>query len=198
MRKALIPAFLLVLGSLVLGATVFRDPLANAAAFAQSVFISNGTSDPVPVAEQNRDAAGNIRVHEQGTANVNVTNSTLPVHEQGTADVHVTNGSLSVAEPTPVTDGGGYIQCQGGRTCPLNGPVTATALSIYMTSDGGLTVLHDGSTVPAEFLGPNASPPGPDTIVLALTRPVTFDSVECIGWNTGRCTVSWVGNSPGT
>jgi len=38
-----------------------------------------------PVREQNLDAGGYIRVHEQGTANVNVTNGSLPV--SGTVNV---------------------------------------------------------------------------------------------------------------
>src|SRR5436309_15934899 len=62
MRKALIPAFLLLLGSAVLGATVLREPIARAAAPISSVFVTNDASHAVPV-------------HEQGTANVNVTNA---------------------------------------------------------------------------------------------------------------------------
>jgi len=57
MRKALIPALLLVLVSVVLGATVFREQVAQAAA-------------TLMVREQNLDANGNIKVHEQGTATV--------------------------------------------------------------------------------------------------------------------------------
>lgn len=72
MKKALIPAFLLLLGSTILGATVLREPLAQAAAPIASVFVSNDASSPIPVREQNLDANGNVKVHEQGTANVNV------------------------------------------------------------------------------------------------------------------------------
>jgi hypothetical protein len=68
MKKALIPAFLLLLGSAVLGATVLREPLAQAAAPIASVFVSNDTSSPIPVREQNLDANGHARVHELGTA----------------------------------------------------------------------------------------------------------------------------------
>jgi hypothetical protein len=65
MRKALIPALLLVLVSVVLGATVFREDVAQAASNL-NVFVNNDTAHPVPV-------------HEQGTALVNVTNTRLPV-----------------------------------------------------------------------------------------------------------------------
>src|SRR5262245_5231652 len=72
MRKALIPAFLLLLGSMVLGATVLREPLAKAASPFTNVIIGNGASNPLPVREQNVDASGNVRVHEQGTATVSI------------------------------------------------------------------------------------------------------------------------------
>ena len=61
MRNALAPAFLLILGSMVLAATVFAEPLARAAAKPlESVLIGNDETEPVPV-------------HEQGTVDVNVT-----------------------------------------------------------------------------------------------------------------------------
>jgi hypothetical protein len=59
MRRAIIPALLLVLVSVVLGATVFREQVAHAAAV-------------LLVREQNTDAQGNIKVHEQGMATVSV------------------------------------------------------------------------------------------------------------------------------
>jgi hypothetical protein len=91
MKKAIIPALLLVLGSVVLGATVFPEQLARATPGIQDVFVTNSTREPVPV-------------HEQGTADVNVTNAPLAVHEQGTTNVNVTNAPLAVRESgeTPV------------------------------------------------------------------------------------------------
>jgi hypothetical protein len=65
MRKALIAALLLMSASVVLGATVFRENVAQAAS-SLNVFVNNDTAHPVPV-------------HEQGTAQVNVTNMRLPV-----------------------------------------------------------------------------------------------------------------------
>ncbi len=58
MRRAIFWAFLLLLASTLLGATVFRDEIAQA---------TNGSA---PVTETNIDGNGYIRVHEQGTANV--------------------------------------------------------------------------------------------------------------------------------
>ena len=54
MRKAVIPAFLLLLGSLVLGATVLREPIARAAMPITSVFVTNDSGHAIPV----RTAAG--------------------------------------------------------------------------------------------------------------------------------------------
>ncbi len=90
MRKALIPVSSLLLGA-VIGAMVFQGQAARAASSILSVFVTNSPTHPVPVQEQNLDSNGNIKVHEQGTANVNVTNTTVPVHEQGTAQVNVAN-----------------------------------------------------------------------------------------------------------
>jgi hypothetical protein len=68
-RRATISALLLVGVGVVLGTTVFRADLAEATGLAQSVTVNNTTNNPVPVKEQNLDGQ-NIRVHEEGTANV--------------------------------------------------------------------------------------------------------------------------------
>jgi hypothetical protein len=57
------------------------------------VLVTNTTSQPVPF-----QAVGTLPTHEQGTANVSVTNTNLPVHEEGTANVNVTNPTLPVHE----------------------------------------------------------------------------------------------------
>ena len=49
MRRAVFVAFLLILGSAVLGATVLREPIAWAASPFQSVIVANDPSAPVPV-----------------------------------------------------------------------------------------------------------------------------------------------------
>jgi hypothetical protein len=74
----------LIVASLVLGATVFKEQVAWAAQFTD-------------VRITNVDANGNVKVHEQGTASVDVTNSPLAVHEQGTASVSGTVGVSSSA-----------------------------------------------------------------------------------------------------
>jgi hypothetical protein len=112
-RRAIIGALLLIGVGIVLGTTLFRADIAQATGLAQSVVVGNTAANPVPVREQNLGGSGNIKVHEQGTANVNVTNS-----------------SLTVASPAPIT--GGSVNFPNG--CPtgntLGRTVTATALTI--------------------------------------------------------------------
>jgi hypothetical protein len=70
MKKWLFVA-LLVVGATVLGATVLKEPIANAAQIVDANIIG-------PL-----DGQGNVKVHEQGTANVNVTNAGVSVQPAG-------------------------------------------------------------------------------------------------------------------
>jgi len=69
--------------SAVLGATVLREPIATAASPFQSVIIANSDTQPVPVKQQ-----GSIAL--TGTANVNVTNSSLRVTTEEEPYEHTT------------------------------------------------------------------------------------------------------------
>jgi hypothetical protein len=157
---------LLVLGGTFLGATVFSGPIATAAQT-----ISATITDPV-------DGQGNVKVHEQGTANVNVT-----------------NGSLNVASPTPITDGGNAL-IGGDGLFNYSSPVTASALSIHLSDTVqfvSFTLTGNGFQQPAIFYGPGNR--GNASIVLALDRPIKFNRITCVG-PEGVCSVSWVGASP--
>jgi hypothetical protein len=171
-RRAALGALLLIGVGVLLGATVFRADIAQA----------TGLDKPVtPVLEQNLDGSGNIKVHEQGTANVNVTNS-----------------SLSVTAAAPITDGG---LATGLSASPSPGNVlgpfavqTASALVIHLDPNVSSFSLKYGSSRPAEFLGPAEG--GTSDINLALSRPISFDTMVCVGSAAGRCTFSWVGAQP--
>jgi hypothetical protein len=91
---------------LILVAVIVAGPLLTNALVAQP---QPNPPPPLPVAEQNRDANGLIRVHEQGTANVNVTSGSLKVggavsvtNFPATQNVFVTGGTLDAASLTPV------------------------------------------------------------------------------------------------
>src|ERR1044072_592120 len=49
MKRAIVPAFVRVLGSMILGASVLREPLARAAVPIASVFVSNDSAHAIPV-----------------------------------------------------------------------------------------------------------------------------------------------------
>jgi hypothetical protein len=76
-RQAGIGAMLLVCVGVFLGATVFRSDIAQATGLAQSVTVNNTPAEAVPVREQNLDANGNVRVHEQGVVRDDHTNITF-------------------------------------------------------------------------------------------------------------------------
>jgi hypothetical protein len=78
-RRAIIGALFLIGVGVVLGATVFRTDIAQATGLSQSVTVDNTAANPVPVKEQNLDGSGNIKVHEQGTAQVDA--SSTPARE---------------------------------------------------------------------------------------------------------------------
>jgi hypothetical protein len=62
MRRAVFVAFLLMLGSSVLGATVLREPFAWAAAPVQNVIVKNEPANPVPVTVGNLPAVQDVTV----------------------------------------------------------------------------------------------------------------------------------------
>lgn len=103
-------------------ATIVRRRMAGTAAFIAGVLIGvtilSGTAwappaSPLRVQEQNLDASGNIKVHEQGTAMTTVTN--LPVDEVG--DLRISGGSAP-----------------RGRTVQIvTDPVTIAADDVFLT-----------------------------------------------------------------
>ena len=81
MRKALIPAFLLVLVAVVLGSTVFREQVVSAATTPfQNVLVQNTNTNPVPV-------------QQVGTATTSVS---------GTVGIDSSKNTVKVASPGPV------------------------------------------------------------------------------------------------
>jgi hypothetical protein len=178
-RRATISALLLVGVGVVLGTTVFRADIAQATGLAQSVTIDNTSTNPVPVREQNLDGS-NIRVHEEGTA-----------------EVHVTNSSLSVTAEPPITGGAGAWAGLVQIDVPpayLLGIETASALSIHLSDEIVAFSLLNGNRSVASFYGPREG--GNSSINLALTRPVSFDHILCNGLPGGKCSVGWVGTQP--
>jgi hypothetical protein len=114
MRKyAIVAAGLLV--SVVLGATVFREPIAWAAQSIDATIV--GPLDN-----------GNVRVHEEGTANVNVTGTpTVNAQQRGAWNVGIT-GTPIVSVETPE-----FVQAQ--NVLFLNGN-QAGDVELYTVPEG--------------------------------------------------------------
>jgi len=132
-------AALLLVGATILGATVLREPMANAA----SAVLNTNVVSPL-------DASGNVAVHEQGTAavheqgtaQVSVTNTSVPVHEQGTVATRSANSEVAVMDT---------LDEEGGIECSKN---------IYTVPDGKQLVIQYISSANAfAGFGPSGSSP---------------------------------------
>jgi hypothetical protein len=158
----------LVGGSLLLGGTVLREPIAYAAQSVSATIIG-------PL-----DANGNVAVHEQGTANVNVTNTDLGVH-----------GTVSVSTPSPISGGAREASAEGGVSFKLNGTQTVSVISVDMTPGvTGFRLYTDGGGIAAAFEGPGEG--GQAHILLPLPRPISFDSIGCFGPSSDLCHFDWI------
>lgn len=154
-------------GGIVLGGTVFSTQVADAAALLQ-VKITNTPAEAVPVAPQ-----GTTKVAQQGTADVNVTNSNLAV---------------TAAPPTAVTSGGQRLQVDAGQTSPLGGDIKASALVVQFRNSATEVIFRNDGTIVARF-------PGPGPLALPLSQPISFDSVQCSGPDGSYCDFGWAGSA---
>jgi hypothetical protein len=159
----------LVGGSLLLGGTVLREPIAFAAQSVSATIIG-------PL-----DANGNVKVHEQGTADVNVTNTDLGVH-----------GTVSVSTPSPISSGARQASADGGISFKLSaGTQTASVISVDMTPGvTGFRLYTDGGGIAAAFEGPGEG--GQAHILIPLPRPISFDSIACFGGGNDLCHFDWI------
>jgi hypothetical protein len=87
-------ALLLVSVGVVLGVTVFRSDIAQATGLAQSVTVDNTAAQAVPVREQDLDASGNVRVHEQGVVRDDHTNITFHAQTDGGTPTNCLNDDI--------------------------------------------------------------------------------------------------------
>jgi len=119
---------------------------------------------PLPVREQNLDADGNIKVHEQGVVSVSAS-APLPVEQQGVVDVNVLaapapgmqlllaetitgdNSTTSLVATGGCTD---FIGMLKETTATLRLDATGTVISIDISPDGTTrlrsTVIGNSST----------------------------------------------------
>ncbi len=154
----------LVGGSLLLGGTVLREPIAYAAQSVSATIIG-------PL-----DANGNVAVHEQGTADVNVTNTDLGVH-----------GTVGVSTPNPISSGARQAGIEGGVDSKnTDGTRTVSVINADLTPGiTGFRLYTAGGGIAAAFLGPGAG--GQAHLLIPLPRPISFDSIACFGPSTDLC-----------
>jgi hypothetical protein len=159
MKNALVTTLLLLLGSTILGATVLREPLARAAVPIASVFVTNDPSSPVPVREQNLDANGNEKVHEQGTANVRVVDSSLLT----TAP----QGARQTFDSAPVAAVGSDLSL----VFPA-GPINASLITLTSMRGAGYVLLSNESGSNRLLFDTDGG-----NVVLPLVQPLTIDRI---------------------
>jgi hypothetical protein len=165
MRRVLVSGLGVIIGGALVGATLFPEQVAQAA-----------------------QAIMQVRVVNTGAAQA------VPVSQQGTANVNVTNSSLSIVLP-PVTGGGGRVIVSAGPPITLSRPETATAIQIEFASTSGnaVTFRYQGELVGRIEQLPDAT----ITELIPLTRSIRFDELECEGTPPlQNCLVHWFGAVP--
>jgi hypothetical protein len=201
MRRSLLLTSLLVLGSFIVGATAFHDQFASAGASKKATGMAGPPVTPVVFTDGSGASVGNkVRIDpaSNGVTESNIdANGDIKVHEQGTANVNVTNSSLPLASPAPVDNGGGGNVFDASiDIVTLPQTEIVTGLVIHMTAgvDDVSLLAPNNPTVTAKFMGPASH--GSADIALALARPMTFNRIQCAGSTGNFCTISWIGNEP--
>jgi hypothetical protein len=134
-----------------------------------SVFVTNDASHAVPVRDQNTDTNGNIKVHEQGTANVTAAPATR----------FFAPGGISVDENSSQD-----LAIPGGR-------MFASLVEVANADENMYIIFLDGGVGRLVLGGANATGlpfgPGAANHDLTLTQPIPMDHVAiACGSNSGN------------
>ena len=183
-RHALLAAAILALVGVMLLVTGGAEAVSNKIS---SVFVTNGSSHPVPVREQNLDANNDLRVHEQGTSNVKVLGS-VPVQ----TGIPATQFSRRVGAITPVS---------GPDPAGTNYAITSVTFSNGTDSLQGASLVGSyGSTsdcsefqgLPTDHGGPLAVVPAHQTVSMTFPQPFVIKAApgatSCLTNNGGTLT----------
>ncbi len=204
-RKSMIGGLVLVGIGVVLGTTVFRNDIAQATRLAPAptnVVVTNAPAQAVPTREQDLDGNGNIKVHEQGTAAVNVTNSSLTV-------ANASDGQNPFARTANFACNTVSLECDGDVVAPPSGKrwvletvsVHVTAPAAIVITDAQVDVPGTGDNFARLFLAPvKTGSDGTDAfwVVTQQVRAYSDDLVSChinfaqspSGPTSGSCTVT--------
>jgi hypothetical protein len=225
MRKALVPAFLLVIAAIVLGSTVFREQVVSAATTPfQNVVVANTSTNPVPVQQ-----VGTSTTSVTGTVGIDPSHNAVKLDSGGnTVNLDSTdatnlanvesqlgrlnfdsNGNLETNAQTasagPVTQ-----HCMNGGngsdwsvphfvvTTLCTDDVYATDITGSGMDDAlGVDFLYKGDVV-LDLDGSSFN--GTDSYQLDLTHPLHFDKItaECANTSTSCAfSLAVLGNSTG-
>src|SRR5215475_3050884 len=127
MRKAVIPAFLLVVAAIVLGSTLFREQIVSAATTPfENVVVTNTNTNPIPVKQ-----VGTSTTSVSGTVGIDPNQNTVKLDSGGnTVDLDSADSSHLAAIETALGnlkfDGSGNLETTAPTSSP--GPVTEQCL----------------------------------------------------------------------
>jgi hypothetical protein len=191
MRKALIPAFLLILGALVLSVTVFGEPIAGASIPFSNVIVGNTTTNPVPVDVQNASlpvtgtvTVGNLPTTQSVSGTVNIGN--LPSTQQVAVNENTTQLASVVGAVVPggafdfTIPGNDSFDATGSQTIRVT--VQSTEPITMTLFEGGVQLRLDRFQVP-DFVSKTYDVPG-DEILYSFDNPNgsdAFVSVQVYG-----------------
>ena len=227
MRKALIPAFLLVAAAIVLGSTVFREQIAHAATTPfQNVVVQNTNTNPIPV-----EQVGTSTTSVTGTVGIDPNQNAVKLDSNGnTVNLDSTDaanlanvesylgnlkfdgsGALETTAPTAspgavteqCTDGGssGWDITTGSEDFPLCSGQDFYATSVTgsgMDDNLAIDFLYQGNIV-LELLGSGVN--GADSYQLDLTHPIHGDEIDAScnnGSSDCKFSLAVLGNSTGS
>jgi hypothetical protein len=139
MKKCSFVALLLV-GATILGSTVLREPIARAAQSLDATIVG-------PL-----DGQGNVKVHEQGTANVREQNldrlGDIKVHEQGRVSTRSDNDEVSITKRVSNSECSGLLY-----TVPYGKQLVLEYISAWTSAPGA-----EGGAIDVFSTGQEPSP----------------------------------------
>ena len=210
MRKPLIAAFLLVAIAVVLGTTVFRAQIVNAAPPpppSKPVVVTNTSTNPVPVQQigtSNANVSGTVSLDSNDATNLaNVEGDLGNLKFDSSGKLETTAQTASPGAVTEqCTDGGSsaWSITSGSEDFPLCSSQDFYATDVTasgMDDDMVINLMHDGKSV-LELTGSSAS--GADSYQLDLTHPIHVDEID-VSCNNGssdcKFSLAVLGNSTG-
>ena len=227
MRKALIPAFLLVVAAIVLGSTLFREQVVNAATTPfQNVVVQNTSTNPVPVTQ-----VGTSTTSVSGTVGIDPSHNTVKLDSNantvnlGSTDsghlanidgdlgnLHFDSGGSLKTTSQPAAPGEVTEHCLDGgfesvwtvsndskfHTLCTDDFYATDIAATGMDDNIGLNFYYQGNIV---LVLNGSSNSGSDSYQLDLTHPLHVDQVAGICGNAStNCAFNLVllGNSTGS